>query len=98
MARVLRSPLAEEDFREIWRYIAQDNPGAADGLLRRIDEKLSLYAENPRMGTTREHWSPGLRSFPVGRYVVFYRIVAEGIEVVRALHGMRDLPSLLKRP
>ena len=97
MARVTRSPLAEEDFREIWRYIAQDNPDAADALLRRIDERLLLYADNPRMGTSRESWSPGLRSFPVGRYIVFYRIVSEGIELVRVLHGMRDLPSLLRR-
>jgi toxin ParE1/3/4 len=98
MARVIRSPLAEEDFREIWRYIAQDNPDAADALLRRIDEKLLLYSDHPRMGTSRESWSPGLRSFPVGRYIVFYRIVSEGIELVRVLHGMRDLPSLFRRP
>ena len=97
MARVIRSPLTEEDFREIWRYIAQDNPDAADKLLRRIDEKLLLYAEYPRMGTSREHWVPGVRSFSVGKYVVFYRIVAEGIELVRVLHGMRDMKALLKR-
>ena len=97
MARVIRSPLAEEDYREIWRYIAQDNPDAADRLLRRIDEKLLLYAEYPRMGTSRENWSAGMRSFCVGKYVVFYRIVGEGIELVRVLHGMRDLKALLKR-
>jgi len=97
MARVIRSPLAEEDYREIWRYIAQDNPDAADRVLRRIDEKLLLYADNPLIGTSRESWSPGVRSFPVGNYVVFYRIVAEGIELVRVLHGMRDLKWLLKR-
>jgi toxin ParE1/3/4 len=97
MARVIRSPLAEEDSREIWRYIAQDNPDAADRLLRRIDEKLLLYAEYPHMGTPRENWARGLRSFCVGKYVVFYRIVAEGIELVRVLHGMRDLKTLLKR-
>jgi toxin ParE1/3/4 len=38
--------------------------------------------------------APGLRSFPVGNYVVFYRIVPEGIELVRVLHGARDLRRL----
>jgi toxin ParE1/3/4 len=98
MARIRRSPLAEEDFREIWRYIAQFNQDAADKLLRRIDEKLQLYADNPRMGTSRENWAPGLRSFPVGNYVVFYRIVDDGIELVRVLHGMRDLKSMFPHP
>lgn len=96
MAVVRRSPLAEQDFREIWRYIAQDNPDAADRLLRRIDEKLELYAERPNMGTNRSRLARGLRSFPVGNYIVFYRVVAEGIELVRVLHGMRRLRSLLR--
>jgi toxin ParE1/3/4 len=96
MAAIRRSALAEEDYRAIWRYIAADNPDAADRLLRRIDGKLELYARNPRMGTARDKLMPGLRSFPVGAYLAFYRITAEGIELVRLLHGARDLKSLLK--
>lgn len=96
MAEIRRAPLAEEDFREIWRHIAQDNPDAADGLLRRIDEKLELYAERPNMGTNRSRLARGLRSFPVGNYLVFYRVIPEGIELVRVLHGMRRLRSLLR--
>jgi toxin ParE1/3/4 len=95
MAIVLRSALAEQDYRLIWRYIAHDNPDAADRLLRRIDAKLELYATNPRMGTMRENLAPGLRSFPVGNYLAFYRIVAGGIELIRVLHGARDLNTLL---
>jgi toxin ParE1/3/4 len=93
-AIVRRSPLAEQDYREIWRYIANDNPDAADRLLRKIDSKLHLYAENPRMGTARDALAPGLRSFSVGNYLVFYRIVTGGIELVRVLHGARELKRL----
>jgi toxin ParE1/3/4 len=50
MATVRRSALAERDYRDIWHYIALDNPDAADRLLRRIDAKLDLYALNPQMG------------------------------------------------
>jgi toxin ParE1/3/4 len=96
MPVVRRSRLAEEDYREIWHYIAYDNPAAADRLLRKIDAKLGLYAANPRMGTARDNLAPGLRSFPVGNYLVFYRITPEGIEVARVLHGARDLRAVFK--
>ena len=50
MAVVRRSVLAEQDYRDIWRYIAVDDPDAVDRLLLRIDFKLELYAQNPGMG------------------------------------------------
>src|SRR5579862_7560689 len=94
MPLVRRSALAEQDYRDIWRYIAADNPDAADRLLRLFDAKLDLYANNPGMGTAREALAPGLRSFPVGNYLVFYRIAQDGVELVRVLHGARDLKAL----
>jgi toxin ParE1/3/4 len=48
------------------------------------------------MGTARDNLAPGLRSFPVGNYLVFYRITPEGIEVARVLHGARDLRAVFK--
>jgi plasmid stabilization system protein ParE len=39
--------------------------------LRRIDEKLDLYLQHPGMGRARDELADGLRSFPVGNYVVF---------------------------
>ena len=43
------------------------------------------------MGTARDRLAPGLRSFHVGNYLVFYRPVQDRIELVRVLHGARDL-------
>ena len=97
MAIIRRSARAEEDYRDIWRFIAEDSPGAAYRFLLRIDSKLKLYAENPNMGASRDYLRKGLRSFPVGRYIVFYRPVSEGIEVVRVLHGARNLNRLFGR-
>lgn len=95
MAVVRRSALAEQDYRDVWRYIASDNPDAADRLLRRIDAKLELYALNPSMGTMRDNLAPGLRSFSMGNYLVFYRAGTDGIELVRLLHGARELKHAL---
>jgi toxin ParE1/3/4 len=47
------------------------------------------------MGRTREELGPGLRSVLVQRYVLFYRVTTSGVEVLRILHGVRDLESLL---
>lgn len=91
MSRALRSDLAESDLLEIWLFIAQDNPSAADRFLDLIDEKIVLLADFPEMGRRRDELSIDLRSFPIGRYVIFYRQNKDGVEVVRVLSAYRDL-------
>jgi toxin ParE1/3/4 len=53
-----------------------------------------LLAIQPRAGRLRPELAPELRSFPVGRYVVFYRPQDDGIDVVRVLHSARDIESI----
>jgi toxin ParE1/3/4 len=48
------------------------------------------------MGRRRDELRKGLRSFPHGRYVIFYRIGEPGVQIVRVLEGERDLPPLLE--
>jgi toxin ParE1/3/4 len=93
MGLVRRSEASKEDSFEIWFYIASDSIDAADALLRAIDERLRLYSQNPHMGTARDELASGLRSFPVGNYLVFYRVIQDGIEVIRVLHAARNLKS-----
>jgi len=45
----------------------------------------------------REDLAPSLRSFPVGNYLIFYRPITDGVEVVRMLHGARELRRIFKR-
>lgn len=46
------------------------------------------------MGRRRDELAPGVQSFPFGRYIVFYRVVSDAIEVVRVLHGARDIETI----
>jgi toxin ParE1/3/4 len=94
MARVLRSSLAEHDLVDIWIFIAKDSPDAADRFLDHLAQKCELLAESPEIGRRREELAPRLRSFPVGRYVIFYRTAEQGIEVVRVLSAYRDVDTL----
>jgi toxin ParE1/3/4 len=88
------SEAAKTDLQEIWLFIAQDHPNAANRFIRVLISRFPKLASLPHMGRQREELSPRLRSFPVGRYVIFYRPIEDGIEVVRILHGARDLPPL----
>jgi toxin ParE1/3/4 len=50
MPSIRRTAQAEEDLIDLWLYIAQDNPEAADRLLDEIEDKLSLLADHPQLG------------------------------------------------
>lgn len=89
--KVTRSPLAREDLLEIWAFIALDDAAAADRLLDRMDAVLRSIALNPQMGRARPDLRPGVRSFPVGAYILFYRITADSIDVLRVLGSSRDI-------
>ncbi len=91
MPRILRAPAALSDAVEIWSYIAQDNPDAADRLLDRIDGMVQMIAAQPELGRGVEELAPNLRFVPIGNYLIFYRPVAGGVEIVRLLHGARDI-------
>lgn len=48
----------------------------------------------PQSGRRRDELEPHLRSFPEGSYVVFYREIGEGIEIIRVLHSSRDIERI----
>ncbi len=87
---------AEADLAEIWLHTALDNVDAADALLDRIHAQLKLISQNPEIGRFRPELRVDLRSFPVGSYLLFYRIDSAGMNVVRVIHGARDLLSLFQ--
>ena len=78
---------------EIWEYIAEDSVVEADRWVDKLDEKFALWAMQPMMGRVRDELSPGIRSLAFGRYVVFFEPLRNGIDVVRVLHGSRDLDA-----
>ena len=91
MKRFVISPVARRDLREIWDYIGKENPTAADNLLESFHEKFEILVSMPEMGRQRDDVESGLRSFPVGRYLIFYNLLEDAIEIVRVLHGSRNL-------
>jgi toxin ParE1/3/4 len=96
MKRYRLTPEAEKDLDEITDFIAADDPVAANRLIDSIEQKCQALAEMPGVGRGREELAPNLRSSHVGKYVIFYRPEDEGIEVIRVIHGHRDIPKLFE--
>ncbi len=87
---------AKNDLDEIWLYIAQDSIKVADRFIDYLTDRFPLLASSPRMGRRREDLAPGLRCHPVKNYLVFYRLVKTRVEIVRVVHGARDLKTLFE--
>lgn len=94
MPQLIISSEADQDLLDIWLYIAQDSPVNADRFLDRLYEVAHKLTEFNEMGTARPDLAEALRSFPVDRYVIYFRPIQQGIELVRVLRGSRDITVL----
>ncbi|HAE51141.1 MAG: hypothetical protein CMO30_16410 [Tistrella sp.] len=82
-------PAAANDIASIALTIAEDDPLAAQRWRGRILEYCRRIGEMPYIGVARPEARPGLRLFPAGNYLIFYRITSEGVDVIRVVHGAR---------
>lgn len=91
MSRFVLSPRAQADVDEIWNYTAQRwGDDQAERYLRGIADAVALIAETPERGRPCDHVREGYRKYPVGSHVLFYRMTARGVDVVRILHQRMD--------
>lgn len=90
------SELAQEDLISIYEHLGVKNQDAATRLMQTFREKFLLLAQFPNMGRERNDLLLYLRSFPIGKYIVFYQPIADGIEVLRVQHSARDLRGLFE--
>jgi toxin ParE1/3/4 len=96
VAGLFLSHRAEAELRQIWRYIAAENPAAADRLLLKIDGKLQILRDFPKIGTLRADIRPGFRMLVEGNYLLLYEYneADDTVELVSAVDGRQDLTEL----
>lgn len=104
MADVVFSPEARDDLREIWLFIARDNPSAANRVIAEVRKASELLSAQPKLGAKRPDYF-GLRMWVLPRYrsfLMFYRLQSEedvcSVEIVRVLRGSQDLSEILAPP
>ena len=100
MAEFILASCVENELWAIWERIADDNPDAATRVVEAAYETFKTLAANPGLGRLRKFRDPrleGVRSWLVSgfdNYLIFYRAIPEGIEVLHVYHGARDIEAL----
>ncbi len=89
MAVIVLQPRAKVDLTEIWEFIADDSDEKADAFIDLIDQKFQLLARQSGLGRPREELAEGLRSVPVGRYVIFYLAIPGSTDHASAARSPR---------
>ena len=92
MSRNLRvSRPARNDLEGIWEYVAEESGiEAATRPVVSMTNAFSLFGKHPAIGRRRDELAPGVRSFPVGAFLIYYRQRKGAIEISRVLHAKRD--------
>jgi toxin ParE1/3/4 len=94
--------VAEEvdvELDDIWLYIAKQSGSIeiADKVADSITGCFVTLGRNPHLGRRRdEDLAPGLRSFPVGNYVIVYCIEENDAAILHVFHGSRDVESFFR--
>lgn len=67
---------------------------AGENLFNEFSKNCRYLTQFPKMGRSYESIRQGLRGLPLNGYVIFYRVLENGIEIMRVLRGDRNFESL----
>jgi toxin ParE1/3/4 len=70
---------------------------AATQLIKKIVKRFALLRDNPFMGRQQDHLLIDLRSFPVKGFLVFYQPSEDHVDILRVLHGSRDVERIFEQ-
>ena len=94
--RFIVSPEAIDDLEEIWLRIAEDNFEAANQVEEKLRAAIRMLGDTPKAGHTRPDLTDQpVRFWPVYYYLIVYDPEKRPIEIVRVLHGARDIRDIL---
>ena len=97
MNHYVLSQKAQQDIEAIYDFgLHKFGKGQAIDYLIALRSYFQLLSNNPDVGKQRNKIKEGLYSFPHISHIIFYRIFANHIRIVRVLHGSRDLKNFLK--
>ena len=95
MKTLLFTPLAESDIEQILDFIAEHRPSTAAAVVARIREKCQLIAHHPEIGQRCTEFPGDYHSSTLDRWVIFYRVTEDAVEIHRVLDGSRDIDHLM---
>jgi toxin ParE1/3/4 len=90
------TPESRADLRDIALDIAERNSARAHSYVDEIESRCQRVAEFLHAGPPRPQWGEGVRIVLYGRYVIVYRLRDETVQILRVVHGARDLDRLFE--
>ncbi len=94
--RYIINILATRDLNDIADYFAEDNLEAGERFFRAFNRKCQQLVNFPNSGKSYATIRPDLRGLSLEGYVIFYRILDDGIEILRIVSRCRDFPALFE--
>ena len=89
---------AERDLDEILAYWAEHaSPEIADRIIDKITDRFWLLGEHPGAGKASEGIAAGVKCFPPGKYLIYYRATRRGTDILHVFHGVRDQRKAFKK-
>ena len=89
---------AEDDLIAIGRYIARGSVDTALQFIEKIETTChETIGRHPEIGTKREELVTGLRLFPFYKYLIYYRLQDDYVEIIRVLHSSRDVEKVFSQ-
>jgi toxin ParE1/3/4 len=98
MSRCDFTSAASQDLRDIRARVAADSPDRAKQFVKRLKAACHRLANVPGIGTAEPDLEPALRRIVVAPYLIFYLPTEHGVEIVRVIHGARDIPRAFRLP
>jgi toxin ParE1/3/4 len=86
---------ARQDLIDIWLEVNEVDPSAADELYNRLEARVEILRRFPTSGPLRPDKAPEARALVELPYLILYRIIPEGVQIVRVLHGARNIDLTL---
>ena len=82
---------AEHDLGEVFLYWAERaGLKIADRLIDSITDRFWLLGEHPDAGRSAEDIAAGVKCFPAGKYLIYYRKTRRRVDILHIFHGARD--------
>ena len=97
---IFKRPQAERDIEECFVFIAEDNLDTGVYFLAAVENSLEQLAEFPLLGKQRNFSDKRFQNVRMWHvkgyesYLIFYNVTETAIEVIRVLHGSRDIEDL----
>ena len=96
MSGYVLSPRVQRDIEDIWNYsVERWNVEQAEKYIRQIHTAIEDVANEPQIARSCDHIRRGYWRYPAGSHVLFFRLIDDGIDIIRVLHSRMDFEQHL---